>query len=197
MKGEGRKKESTEKKKVNYGEYDGLTSLHRQGKILTLFIHDWIDMLSEEDYWNRLAIEAKELMAEEPSFEPINGDLRRWRGFIIGTGLYEGGVFVFEIEIPREYPFKQPLVRTLTPIFHPNFFKDRVCVGILGPDWTPANNLVDVVETLRFLLSNPNPDDPLNPEAARLMKEDPEAYEKKVRELVEQFAGWDQLASFQ
>ena len=139
-----------------------------------------------------MAIEADEMKREEPSFEPIDNDITRWKGFIIGTGLYSDGVFVFEITIPREYPFKPPIVKTKTQIFHPNFFKDRICVGILGKDWTPANNLVDVVESLRFLLSNPNPDDPLHSGAAKLMKEDPEAFKKKVRQWVQQYATWDQ-----
>ena len=117
-------------------------------------------MLPEEDYFARLAIEADEMKREQPSFEPLGGDVTKWKGFIIGTNLYEGGVFVFEIHIPREYPFKPPVVKAKTKIWHPNFFNDRVCIGILGKDWAPANNIVDVVESLRFLLSNPNPDDP-------------------------------------
>ena len=129
---------------------------------------------------------------EQPSFEPIDNDVTRWKGFIIGTNLYEGGVFVFEITIPREYPFKPPQVKTRTKIWHPNFFNDRVCVGILGKDWAPANNIVDVVESLRFLLSNPNPDDPLHSSAAKMMKESDEEFSHKVKEWVEQYATWDQ-----
>ncbi len=129
---------------------------------------------------------------EEHSFETINNDIRFWKGFILGTGLYVDGVFVFNITIPREYPFKPPIVKTLTKIYHPNFFNERICVGILGKDWTPANNLVDVVESLRFLLSNPNPDDPLNSGAARLMKEDIETFKTRVKEWIINYAGWDQ-----
>lgn len=153
-------------------------------------------MLSEEDYWSRLAIEAKEMQEEEPSFEPVNGLLSRWRGFILGTGLYEGGVFLFEIEVPREYPFKPPNIRVLTPIYHPNFYRDKVCVGILGKDWSPANNLVDVVESLRFLLNHPNPDDPLDRNIAEVMKKNPNLFQQKVREYVERYATWEQLEKF-
>jgi len=49
-------------------------------------------MLSEEDYWARLALEAKNMETEEPSFQPVQGDLRRWQGFILGTGIYDKGV---------------------------------------------------------------------------------------------------------
>lgn len=133
---------------------------------------------------------------EQPSFEPINNDVTKWKGFIIGTSMYEGGVFVFEIHIPREYPFKPPIVKARTKIWHPNFFNDRVCIGILGKDWAPANNIVDIVESLRFLLSNPNPDDPLHSSAAKMMKEDIINFKKRVTEWVELHGGWDQSALF-
>ena len=46
-------------------------------------------MLPEEDFWMRLAIEADEMKREQPSFEPVDGDVTRWKGFIIGTGQYD------------------------------------------------------------------------------------------------------------
>lgn len=153
-------------------------------------------MLPEEDFWMRLAIEADEMKREQPSFEPIDGDVTRWKGFIIGTGQYDGGVFVFDIKIPREYPFKPPIVKTKTKIWHPNFFNDKVCVGILGKHWAPANNLVDIVESLRFLLSNPNPDDPLHSSAANMMKIDLPNFNIKAKQWVELYAGWDQEGLF-
>lgn len=155
-----------------------------------------IEILPEDDFWARLAIEADEMKREQPSFEPVNNDVTKWQGFIIGTNLYEGGVFIFEINIPREYPFKPPEVKTKTKIWHPNFFNDRVCVGILGKDWAPANNIVDIVESLRFLLSNPNPDDPLHSSAAKMMKNNPEEFKEKVKEWVQEHATWNQPELF-
>jgi ubiquitin-protein ligase len=149
-------------------------------------------VLPEDDFWARLAIEAEDMRREQPSFKPINNKITNWKGFIMGTGLYDGGVFVFEIDIPREYPFKPPIVKSRTKIFHPNFFGERICVGILAKDWAAANNLVDVIESLRFLLSNPNPDDPLHSSAAKLMKENLEDFKVKVNEWKAQYAGWDQ-----
>lgn len=153
-------------------------------------------MLSDEEFWPRIAIEANELRKELPTFSPINNNTLKWLGFIFGAGLYEGGVFVLEIEIPREYPFKPPKVKMLTKIFHANFFDTRICVGVLGADWTPANNLVDVIESIRFILSSPNPDDPLNSTAANLMKRDPKAFTSKVREYVEKHANFSQIEKF-
>ena len=150
--------------------------------------------LSEDDFWARLAIEAGEMRKEQPNFSPLNGNTCIWRGFLIGTGLYTGGVFQFEINVPRTFPFTPPKVKAITPIWHPNIFKDRICIGILGKDWTPASNLVDVVESLRFLLFNPNPDDPLNTTAAKEMKTMPKEFERKAKLYVEKYATWEALS---
>ncbi len=152
--------------------------------------------LNEQEFWARIAVESNEIKRELPTFLPIDNNTLNWRGFIFGTGLYEGGVFVLEIKLPREYPFKPPKVSCITKIFHPNFFDTKICVGILGVDWTPASNLVDVIESIRFVLTNPNPDDPLNSTAANLMKRDPKVFAQKVREYVEKYATFDQIQKY-
>ena len=148
--------------------------------------------LTEEEWLERLAIEAQELRREEPTFRPVKGDLTKWRGEIIGSGLYEDGVFVVEIQIPRTFPFTPPMVKWLTPTWHPNIYKDRVCVSILGKEWVPTNSLVDVVEALRVLLSNPNPLDPLNGTAAQEAQRQPEVFKRKVKEYIKKYATWDE-----
>ena len=114
-------------------------------------------MLSEEDYYNRLVYEAKILEEEEPSFKPVGGDLRVWQGFILGTGLYDGGVFEIQLTLTRNFPFEPPKIRWLTKTFHPNIsLQTKVCVGILGKDWVPTMSVAGVIETLRNLLNFPN-----------------------------------------
>jgi ubiquitin-protein ligase len=152
-------------------------------------------ILHDDDFYARLALDADEMRREQPSFEPREEDLTKWRGFIIGTNAFEGGVFVFDVDVPREYPFKPPKVVARTKIWHPNFFKDRVCIGILGKDWAPSNTLVDIVESLRFLLSNPNPHDPLHSSVAQMMLNDINLFTTKAKEWVENFATWDQLGT--
>ena len=71
-----------------------------------------------------------------------------------------------------------------------------ILIGILGKDWAPANNIVDVVESLRFLLSNPNPDDPLNTSAANMMKADIDTFKNRVNVMIQEHAGWDQQGLF-
>jgi len=150
-------------------------------------------MLSEEDYWARLVLEAKNMETEEPSFQPLQGDLRHWQGFILGTGIYDGGVFIVQLLIPRTFPYDPPTVRFITQIWHPNIYRGRVCVGILGKDWLPSMSITGVIETLRNLINFPNPDDPLNQQASRQAKREPAKFERTAREWVQQYAGWDQV----
>lgn len=149
-------------------------------------------MLTEDEWLDRLAIEAQELAREQPTFRTVNNNLTHWRGEILGSGLYEGGVFFIEINIPRKYPFEPPKVRFKTPIWHVNIFKEKVCVGILGKEWSPAYSLVQIVETIRFLLNSPNPDDPLNATASRQWKRDREAFRSQAVDYVKQYAHWSQ-----
>jgi ubiquitin-protein ligase len=150
-------------------------------------------ILSESEYWARLSIEAKMLEQEEPSFRPVKGNISLWRGYILGTGIYEGGVFQLEIEITKKFPFEPPLVRCLTPVFHPNFKAERVCLGILGKQWTPATSIAGVIEGIRNLLNFPNPDDPLNLDAADMMRRNPERFKKEAIDWVKKYATWNKV----
>lgn len=149
-------------------------------------------VLTEDEWLDRLAIEAQELSREQPTFRTVNNNLTHWQGEILGSGLYEGGVFFIEIHIPRNYPFEPPKIRFKTPIWHVNIFKEKVCVGILGKEWSPAYSLVQIVETIRFLLNSPNPDDPLNATASRQWKKDREMFRKQLVDYVKRYAHWNQ-----
>ena len=150
-------------------------------------------MLSEEDFYARLAYEAKILEEEEPSFKPIGNDLTMWEGFILGTGLYEGGVFKIQVTITRKFPFEPPKVKWLSEIWHPNIYRHKVCVGISGADWTPTMSISGMIEALRNLLNFPNPNSPLNPEAANQMKSNRKKFEDEVRRYIDRYAKWTHL----
>eukprot|EP00038_Savillea_parva_P007026 m.167385 g.167385 ORF g.167385 m.167385 type:complete len:150 (+) comp12818_c0_seq1:89-538(+) len=89
------------------------------------------------------------------------------------TSAYEGGVFKLELYLPEEYPMCPPKVRFLTRIYHPNIdWIGRICLDILKTKWSPALQIRTVLLSIQALLSAPNPDDPLNNEAADLWKRD-------------------------
>ena len=66
-------------------------------------------------------------------------------------------------------------------MFHPNIdMEGNVCLNILREDWKPVLSINSVVYGLDFLFLDPNPEDPLNKEAAALLRDNPRQFEKVV-----------------
>ncbi|HIB77441.1 MAG TPA: ubiquitin-conjugating enzyme E2 [Flavobacteriales bacterium] len=97
---------------------------------------------------------------------------------------YENMNFKIRITLPLQYPFHSPSVGFIGNIYHPNvdFLSGTICLNVLNQEWTPVYNLVAIIETLLpQLLTYPNPDDPLNEDAAKLLLENPEEYKQKCK----------------
>lgn len=104
--------------------------------------------------------------------------------------LYEKGKFKIIITFPKEYPFKSPSVGFLTKIYHPNVDErsGSICLDVLNQKWTPVYNLWVIYESfLPQLLLYPNPDDPLNHNAAQLMKFDKEKFKYKINQYIQKY----------
>ncbi|KAJ0483895.1 putative ubiquitin-conjugating enzyme E2, ubiquitin-conjugating enzyme/RWD [Helianthus annuus] len=101
------------------------------------------------------------------------------------VGSYAGGLWKIRVELPDDYPYSSPSVIFVNKIYHPNVdqVSGIICVDVLNRTWSPMFDLVNVFETfLPRLLLYPNAaDDPLNTEAAALILNDKETYEKKVK----------------
>lgn len=70
----------------------------------------------------------------------------------------------------------------LTQLYHPNLdLEGNVCLNILREEWNPILNLNSVLVGLQFLFLDPNPDDPLNKEAAEDLRRDRAAFANNVR----------------
>lgn len=97
-------------------------------------------------------------------------------------GYYTGGTFTFSFDISANYPHEAPKVKCTTPrVFHPNIdMEGNVCLNILREDWKPVLSINSVVYGLDFLFLDPNPEDPLNKEAAALLRDNPRQFEKVV-----------------
>lgn len=96
-------------------------------------------------------------------------------------GYYASGTFDFSITVPEDYPHKPPKVKCNTLLYHPNIdFQGNVCLNILRQDWKPVLTLSSVLYGLQLLFLEPNPDDPLNKEAAEMLKRDRFEFQKQV-----------------
>ncbi|XP_030374689.1 ubiquitin-conjugating enzyme E2 H [Scaptodrosophila lebanonensis] len=100
----------------------------------------------------------------------------------MGTA-YEGGVWTVNVAMPQEYPLKPPRLRFLTKIWHPNIESTTglVCMNVFKEAWSTTYDLMNIFDTfLPQLLRNPNPLDPLNHEAAAILKRSEQEFKENV-----------------
>eukprot|EP01092_Planopodium_desertum_P009096 TRINITY_DN38814_c0_g2_i1.p1 TRINITY_DN38814_c0_g2~~TRINITY_DN38814_c0_g2_i1.p1 ORF type:complete len:228 (-),score=29.23 TRINITY_DN38814_c0_g2_i1:47-730(-) len=96
-------------------------------------------------------------------------------------GLYKGAEYKFRAEVPGNYPYDPPKITCETLIYHPNIdWEGHVCLNILRDDWRPVLNIGTVVFGLMTLFLEPNPDDPLNKDAATEMIKNKDAFKRNV-----------------
>ena len=128
-----------------------------------------------ENIWKRrLESEFEEMRSSSENFDS-NAELSEYLVSLKGAGLYRDSGRVVardshsvRIDLLRSYPYAGGVdVTWLTPIFHPNIRESdgKVCIQILN-DWAESQTVLSLVKSLRHLLDNPNPLDPLNKDAA-------------------------------
>ena len=142
----------------------------------------------------RINKELQDLGKDPPSncsAGPVGDDLFHWQATIMGPpeSPFQGGVFFLNIHFPTDYPFKPPKVSFTTRIYHPNVNSNgSICLDILNSQWSPALTISKVVLSICSLLTDPNPDDPLVPEIARIYKSDRKKYEDTAKEWTRKYA---------
>lgn len=98
------------------------------------------------------------------------------------SSLWSGGKYKFTVNVSNGYPHEAPKCHCETPIYHPNIdLQGNVCLNILRADWKPVLGINTVILGLVFLFIEPNPNDPLNKEAAELMRNNPASFAQKVK----------------
>ncbi|KAJ1844542.1 NEDD8-conjugating protein ubc12 [Coemansia sp. RSA 2703] len=99
------------------------------------------------------------------------------------TGFYAAGEFRFSFEVSENFPHEPPKVLCTQTIYHPNIDTEgHVCLNVLREDWKPVLNIQSVIFGLQMLFLEPNPEDPLNKDAAKLMLEDRQRFARMVSE---------------
>ena len=142
----------------------------------------------------RIIKELKDLENDPPtncSAGPINDDIFNWEATIIGPSdtPYEEGVFFLKICLPTDYPFKPPKVNFCTKIYHCNVNSNgSICLDILKDQWSPSLTISKVLLSITSLLSDPNSDDPLTPEIAKLYKKDKVKHDQRAKEWTLKYA---------
>lgn len=97
-------------------------------------------------------------------------------------GYYVGGSFTFTFSVSPIYPHEAPKVKCKTKVYHPNIdLEGNVCLNILREDWKPVLNINTIIYGLNHLFTHPNHEDPLNHDAAAVLRDNPRAFETNVR----------------
>jgi ubiquitin-conjugating enzyme E2 D/E len=143
----------------------------------------------------RLQNEYKEMGNNPPSncsAGPINDDdIYSWQATIMGpeNSPYHGGIFFLKIEFPIDYPFKAPKIRFVTKIYHCNINSSgSICLDILKDQWSPVLTISKVLLSISSLMDDANPDDPLVPEIACLLRANKAEHDENAREWTLKYA---------
>lgn len=118
--------------------------------------------------------------------------LTEWRCELTGPqrSAYSGGTFKIKITFPLEYPFKPPIIKFLTKIYHPNIDDEgAICLSLLKNEvWKPATQMRNIVTAILQLLIEPNPDDPLDSNIANIYRNDRKTFETNVTTWINKYA---------
>lgn len=102
------------------------------------------------------------------------------------SGFWTGASYDFTFTVPGHYPHDPPKVLCNTKIYHPNInLQGNVCLNILREDWKPVLDINAVIYGLIYLFYEPNPEDPLNHEAAQLYRSDIKEFQRIVKRTLQ------------
>jgi ubiquitin-protein ligase len=143
----------------------------------------------------RLNAELREILETPPlncSAGPINYDnMYEWSAIILGPvdTPYQGGSFKLKITFPRNYPFKPPIINFITKIYHCNInYSGSICLDILNTNWSPVLTISKVLLSICSLLDEPNPNDPLVENIAKLYNTNKELHDQNARQYTLKYA---------
>lgn len=139
---------------------------------------------------NRLQKELMFLMMSSEkgiSAFPDGDNIFRWIGTISGPfeTAYAGHKYKLQLEFPNSYPYSAPVVKFLTPCFHPNIdLSGAICLDILKDKWSALYDVRTILLSIQSLLGEPNNESPLNAHASLLWNNQTE-FKKYLDEFYE------------
>ncbi|KFV75674.1 Ubiquitin-conjugating enzyme E2 D3, partial [Dryobates pubescens] len=124
---------------------------------------------------------------------PVGDDMFHWQATIMGPNdsPYQGEMVTSLLSQTLSFSAFVFLLQVAftTRIYHPNINSNgSICLDILRSQWSPALTISKVLLSICSLLCDPNPDDPLVPEIARIYKTDRDKYNRISREWTQKYA---------
>lgn len=118
---------------------------------------------------------------------PEGDNIFRWIGTINGPvdTVYAGHKYKLQLEFPNSYPYCAPVVKFVTPCFHPNIdLSGAICLDILKDKWSALYDVRTILLSIQSLLGEPNNESPLNAQASLLWNNQTE-YKKYLDDFYE------------
>jgi len=150
----------------------------------------------------RLLRDFKNLLNDSPfgiNASPTGDDIFEWTGVIQGPydTVWEGGAFAIQLSFPKSYPAKPPVCRFLTPVYHPNVYKDGLlCLNVLKEQWSSVMDIRAVLLSIQSMLDDPYDSSAANGEAACLHYGKREIYNEIVRKCCQDCWDHPSMAEF-
>merc|ERR1712013_115012 len=146
--------------------------------------------------YKRVKKELQQLLINPPvgiTACPLSRDnLLQWIATIEGPEdtPYQGGKFYLDIKFGEKYPFVAPKVTFKTKIYHCNIKSSNgeICLNVLKDGYSPALTVEKVLLSIHALLQEPNPDDPLVADIAKVLIMDRAAHDENAREWTQRYA---------
>lgn len=102
---------------------------------------------------------------------PETENLFKWIGTIHGGSdtVYADQRYRLSMEFPNSYPYSAPVVKFITPCFHPNVdLNGTICLDILKDKWSALYDVRTILLSIQSLLAEPNVESPLNTQASEM-----------------------------
>ena len=162
---------------------DEKNSLNQTGKARLQYELD--KLMNDPDINNCFGVDYFDPDVDDP-------DVTHWQITLIppiGSN-YEGGFYKIEAKFPEKYPNVAPSMKFLTKIYHCNveYSSGHICLNSIKEKWNKKNSMEDILNHIIVLLFKQNPSSPLNWDAAKLYKENPNKFQEKVKQDIKEYA---------
>lgn len=90
---------------------------------------------------------------------PDGENIFKWVGTITGPlgTPYSDQKYKLQLEFTNAYPYSAPVVKFLTPCFHPNVdLSGVICLDILKDKWSALYDVTTILLSIQSLLGEPN-----------------------------------------
>ncbi|EDW17588.1 ubiquitin-conjugating enzyme E2-18 kDa [Drosophila mojavensis] len=125
--------------------------------------------------------------------EPEKDNIYKWNALLLPSSPpYNKGAFNLEIDFPKDYPFRPPILHINTKIYHPNINnRGQICLPILEAEhWKPTSRIDTVLQVLIATINDPQPENPYSIEISNQFVNDPKKFYRMADAWVTRYSDY-------